>query len=114
MSKVTPPDGAGWERLTVKLKVAVPELPSLLLTSFTLNALPITSTCVTVSVAGLLLTVVVPSLAVAVMCAVPSLWVPTFAVATPVAGLVEVESMVATDGLSEMKLIGTFVIVRPN
>ena len=33
ISKVTPPAGAGAERLTAKLKEVVPELPSAILTS---------------------------------------------------------------------------------
>src|SRR5713226_6625854 len=68
---------------------------------------------VTVSVAWLLFAVVVPSVAVAVMCAVPGLCPLTMAVAMPVLGLVEVESTVATVVLSDANVIVTPVIARP-
>ena len=109
MSNLTLPAGAGSERLTVKVNVVLPEFPSFAVTSVTLKAGP-----TTVNVAGLLFAVVVPSVAEAVMCATPGLCVPTFAITAPVVSFVEVESLVATVVLSEVKVIGKPFIARPN
>ena len=60
---------------------------------------------VTVRVAGLLVTVLVPSVAVAVISAVPRLCPLTVAVAMPVDGFVVTDSTVATFVLLDVKVI---------
>ena len=68
----------------------------------------------TVSVACGLLTVVVPLVACAVMCAVPWLCPVTVAVAMPVPGSVVMESTVAMFVASDAKVIVAFVTGCPN
>src|SRR3954469_16755078 len=104
MSKVT---GAGAEldRLTVKVNVVVPALPSLKLTSLIESEGP-----VTVKVAGGLLTVIEPSVADAVRCAVPGFLARTVAAAAP--AFVDTASIVATCKLSDAKLIGLSFMAR--
>src|SRR5436309_13290115 len=98
MLKVRPPLGAGWLRLTMKVKIVVPALPSFKVTSLIDSEGPST-----VRVDWALFTVVVPSVAEARMCAVPGLWPPTVAVVTTVIGFVETESIVAAVILSEVR-----------
>src|SRR5213080_605971 len=107
MLKDTPPLGAGWLRLTMKLKIVVPALPSFKLTSLIDSEGP-----TTVRVDWALFTVVVPS-AEARMCAAPGLCPLTFAEVTTVIGFVETESIVAAVVLSEVKVIGAPFMARP-
>src|SRR5260370_35006029 len=108
MPNVRTPAGAGKVEVTVKVNVVVPLLPSFADTSSMLSTGPFT-----LSVAEVLFAVVVPSFEDAVMCAVPGLLAPTFPVATPVVGLVDVESIVATVVLSDGNVIVAPVIRRP-
>src|SRR5256886_17490163 len=89
MLKDTPPFGAAWLRLTIKVKIVVPALPSFKLISLIDSEGP-----TTVRVDWALFTVVVPSVAEARMCTVPGLCPPTVAVVTTVIGFAETESKI--------------------